>query len=101
MDKILYKITTERPGNDTWLRYRLSIGYDFGDLICRLDENHNGWQGNHKNSKSFKIENNADTSNNLMYYLENMYRDRKEELSVLNDIIDILIKEDIIFSTNL
>lgn len=53
MDKILYINQTEREGNDSWLRYKITVGYEWEDLVMELKENHNGWAGEHRENRSF------------------------------------------------
>lgn len=36
---------TERPGNDSILRYNLLLVSDWDDVSFQLKENHNGWNG--------------------------------------------------------
>lgn len=56
MDSIEYNRLLERPGNDSWLRYRLIMGYDFNDPVMKLDERHSGWAGTFSQSIIVKLD---------------------------------------------
>ena len=98
MDEILYKKSDEREGNDSWLRYRLIIGYDFGDLMCQLSEKHSGWQGAYSDSKSFKLVNNSESYEKLKEYVEDLLGYNTVNIEKeLENIESILKEENFIF----
>ena len=56
IDHPIETFSTERDGNDSILRYKLILGYEWDDLVLCLSENHNGYQGKIRESKSFILE---------------------------------------------
>lgn len=103
MDNYVYSELTEREGNDSWLRYRLTLGYDFDDLCLELKENHNGWAGNHRQTRSFilsklegeelikKIKDYVDEFADDSQHEQKTLKKLEEELQKLN--IDVRLSE--------
>lgn len=54
--KIINQWTTEREGNDAWLRYNLSIVQEWDEIKLQLKTNHDGWGGNLKETKSMDLD---------------------------------------------
>lgn len=85
IDRIIETFTSEREGNDTWLRYRLTLGYDWDELTLCLSENHNGWNGKIKEERSFAIDSltGEELVNKIKDYVSDFAEDEEQEQEVL------------------
>jgi len=88
IDQIIETYKTERPGNDSWLKFKLTLGYDWEDLVLCLSENHSGWNGPYRDSRSFKIEDfqGEELIAKIKEYVNDFSDDEKEEKRVLESL---------------
>lgn len=93
-DSKIFSEHTERGGNDSWLRYRLTLGYDFDDLVLELKENHNGWTGNCRQTRSFVLADFEETElvKKIKDYVNDFADDSEHEHRTLNRIEEELQK---------
>lgn len=54
--KILNQWSTEREGNDSWLKYNLCIIQEWDEISLQLKENHNGWAGPDRTTRSVELD---------------------------------------------
>jgi len=53
---ILNQWSTEREGNDSWLRYELIAYRDWDDAYLEIRQNHSGWNGPFAESKRILLD---------------------------------------------
>lgn len=53
---ILNQWSTEREGNDAWLRYQLIAYRDWDDVYLEICENHSGWNGPYTANRQIKLD---------------------------------------------
>jgi hypothetical protein len=100
IDKIIESFSSEREGNDAWLRYKLVLGYDWDDLCLSLSENHNGWNGKVKENRSFILSEYEGEKliEKIKEYVSDFAEDEEEESEVLQRLEYILNEQ---FSMNI
>ena len=97
--KILNQWSTEREGNDTWLKYNLSIIQEWSELTIQLKENHSGWGGDVRETRSTVLDpdNVTDEMFSRVYdyiddYCESGINDNKERDEMLVTIANVMLK---------
>lgn len=89
--KILNQWSTEREGNDSWLKYNLSIIQEWDDVNLQL-ENHSGWGGEIRKSRSFHLDPHEITDemiNRICDYVSD-YSELSDYDSMLNTVADAI-----------
>ena len=87
--KILNQWETERPGNETLLRFNLSIIQEWDEISLQLKTNHDGWSGNSRETRSVVLNPNDVSQgmlNRIVEYINDYSAYEREEKDMLNTV---------------
>lgn len=92
IDSPIEVFTTERPGNECLLKYKLLLGYDWGDLSLALLEHSDSWQGSNRDSRSFLFKEYSEIviCEKIQEYVDGFTIDNAEKYRILERIQYIL-----------
>lgn len=87
--EIIQQWSTEREGNDSWLRYILMIYEEWDEVTFQLKENHDGHAGPLRDSRSFHLDPHKITGemlDHIIDYVDDFSEHDEHKFQMINNV---------------